>query len=99
MARKWCSKSKLRHVFRSGAIRGEQGDRKETSPWVRAALRQLSHISPGIALDIPSGRGRHSRLLIELGFRVVAADLDRKAILDAASQSLPTDSLLWVQLD
>jgi len=71
----------------------------KASPWVRTALRRLSHASKGLALDLPSGRGRHSRYLIDLGFRVVAADLDHRALLEAASRSAAADRLLLVRLN
>ena len=71
----------------------------KASPWVRTALRRLSHASKGLALDLPSGRGRHSRYLIDLGFRVVAADLDHRALLQAASQPASADRPLLVRLN
>jgi SAM-dependent methyltransferase len=43
-----------------------------TSPWVR---RFLSLIEPGgRVLDLAAGEGRHTRLLLQQGFKVVAAD-------------------------
>jgi SAM-dependent methyltransferase len=43
-----------------------------TSPWVR---RFLSLIEPGgRVLDLAAGEGRHTRLLLQQGFGVVAAD-------------------------
>jgi SAM-dependent methyltransferase len=96
MARKSCLASELRPHFRSAS---RSGHRNDVSPWVRTALQRLRHVSKGLALDIPSGRGRHSRYLIDLGFRVVAADLDHRALLEAASQSPSADRLLLVRLN
>src|ERR1700733_15314479 len=71
---------------------------RDVSPWLRTALQRLSHLARGVALDIPCGRGRHSPLLIELGFTVVAADLDQHA-LEQVSTSLSADRLLVVRLN
>jgi SAM-dependent methyltransferase len=89
----------VRRVSRPMGMPSQYGHRSETSRWVRAALRQLSDVPPGIALDIPSGGGRHSRLLIEHGYIVVAADLDREALRETAARSMPADAFLVVRLD
>jgi len=49
----------------------------EPSPWVR---RWAPRIPPGKVLDLASGPGRHARLLLELGFDVVAVDRDPQDI-------------------
>jgi SAM-dependent methyltransferase len=49
----------------------------EPSPWVR---RWAPRIPPGKVLDLASGPGRHARLLLELGFDVVAVDRDLQDI-------------------
>jgi SAM-dependent methyltransferase len=88
----------LRRVSRSTGVPSRFGSRGEKSPWVRAALRRLRDTPPGIALDIPSGRGRHSQLLTELGYIVVAADLDIKALRETSARSR-NDAVLPVRLD
>jgi SAM-dependent methyltransferase len=72
--------------------------RNDVSPWLRTALHRLGSFAPGVALDIPCGRGRHSRYLVDLGFTVIAADLDQKA-LEAASVSPCSERLLPVRLN
>jgi 2-polyprenyl-3-methyl-5-hydroxy-6-metoxy-1,4-benzoquinol methylase len=51
----------------------------ECSVFVVEAIRSMGRTS-GLALDIPSGEGRHSRLLASCGMRVISADLDIKAL-------------------
>ena len=61
-------------------------DIADCSKFVAAAIESI----PGegrLALDIPSGEGRHSRFLASRGFLVVAADLDLKALLRGVSAS------------
>jgi SAM-dependent methyltransferase len=73
--------------------------RSGLSPWVRSSLRRLNLLPGLLALDIPCGRGRHSRLLIERGFRVIGADLDIAALRVAASDPHAGDGFIAVQLD
>ena len=47
------------------------------SPWVR---RFASLIPPGTVLDLACGRGRHARLLAEMGYRVEAVDADAESL-------------------
>jgi SAM-dependent methyltransferase len=58
----------------------------EYSKFVVEAIRSI-HCPGRLALDIPSGEGRHSRFLASQGFQVVSADLDMKALLRGASAS------------
>ena len=73
--------------------------RSGLSPWVRSSLRRLISLPPGVALDIPCGRGRHSRLLIELGFRVIGADLDIESLRAAVCDPKFVGRFVAVQLD
>jgi SAM-dependent methyltransferase len=73
--------------------------RSGLSPWVRSSLRRLVSLPAGLALDIPCGRGRHSRLLLDLGFRVIGADLDLEALRAAIFDSQAGDEFVAVQLD
>jgi SAM-dependent methyltransferase len=52
------------------------------SPWI---VRHLT-LAPagGRALDLAAGRGRHTRLLLGLGFRVTAVDVDVSGLADLA---------------
>jgi SAM-dependent methyltransferase len=54
-----------------------------------------------LALDIPSGEGRHSRLLASRGFKVVSADLDLEVLLRgmAVSSSRNPSMIAPVRLD
>jgi SAM-dependent methyltransferase len=62
---------------------GIHGDGDEPSGWV---LRFASLVSPGgTVLDIASGSGRHTRLFLRLGHRVVAVDKDVSGIADLAA--------------
>jgi SAM-dependent methyltransferase len=58
----------------------------EYSEFVVEAIQSI-HGRGQLALDIPSGEGRHSRFLAGQGFQVVSADLDMKALLRGASAS------------
>ena len=49
----------------------------EASAWVR---RWAPKIPKGAVLDLASGSGRHARLLLEMGFDVVAVDRDPQDI-------------------
>ena len=51
----------------------------ECSAFLVTTVRSTGQTS-GIALDIPSGDGRHSRLLASYGMRVISADLDNIAL-------------------
>jgi SAM-dependent methyltransferase len=99
MALKRTRRPDLGRASRSLRVPTHRRDISETSLWVRKALGRLGDSLPGVALDIPSGRGRHTRLLLELGFMVVAADLDRESLLETMSCSSSIDALLAVQLD
>ena len=52
--------------------------RSLASPWVSAHLRHLP--KRGTALDLGCGRGRHARLLHDLGLCVTAVDRDAEAL-------------------
>jgi SAM-dependent methyltransferase len=62
-------------------------DQGEYSRFVVDAIRS-THFNGRLALDIPSGEGRHSRFLADQGFQVISADLDMDALLRGASVSL-----------
>lgn len=72
----------------------EQGDGRgpgEPSAWVR---RFVDRIPPGgTVLDLACGRGRHTRLLLERGHRVIAVDRDVAAVagLDGDLEVLEVD--------
>jgi len=62
---------------------------RECSAFVVDAIRSARPLS-GLALDIPSGEGRHSRLLASFGMRVISADLEITALtrsVEAASHA------------
>ncbi|CAK9113944.1 unnamed protein product [Durusdinium trenchii] len=60
------------------------------SPWVEAQRARLQRLvdcaassassEPPRALDVGCGRGRHSLMLLEMGFQVTAVDLDGEAL-------------------
>ncbi len=50
----------------------------EPSSWVRRFAPLIP--AGGMVLDFACGRGRHSRLLAELGYRVEAVDRDKQAL-------------------
>jgi len=56
---------------------------QDPSPFVveaLEALRAAGVVGSGWALDVACGHGRHSRLLAEAGYEVLAADRDRDAL-------------------
>jgi SAM-dependent methyltransferase len=55
---------------------------QSTSPFVRKCLRRIEGARPeaALAIDVPSGHGRHSYLLVEHGFDVIAIDADESAL-------------------
>ena len=55
---------------------------QSTSPFVRKCLRIIGGAGPDAALtiDVPSGYGRHSYLLVEHGYDVIAIDADENAL-------------------
>jgi SAM-dependent methyltransferase len=59
------------------------------SPWV---MRWASLIRPGgTVLDVAAGHGRHTRALMDLGFKVVAADVDASALRDTGAEVAEVD--------
>ena len=69
----------------------ERHDRAATrsvpSEFVERHARRVAEARPGCrALDLACGTGRHSRLLAELGFHVVALDFARAALARARSE-------------
>lgn len=60
------------------------GIEADCSPFIVEAIRSIG-FSQGLALDIPSGEGRHSRLLATCGMHVISADLDIKVLARGAS--------------
>jgi len=67
--------------------RSEEGNsRDDCSKFVVDSMRELGCKS-GLALDVPSGEGRHSRLLARYGMQVVSADLDIESLKRGVSQS------------
>jgi len=55
------------------------GNRYFASPWVESCLKHLPK-PPCSVLDIGCGRGRHSLLLLDLGYDVTAVDRDASAL-------------------
>jgi SAM-dependent methyltransferase len=91
-------KTDLRRGTHSVAI-SLNSRRSGLSPWLRSSLRRLVSLQAGLALDIPCGRGRHSRLLLDLGFRVIGADLDIEALRAAVLDPQAGDKFIAVQLN
>lgn len=61
------------------------------SAWV---LRHLDLVNPGgLVLDLAAGRGRHSRLLLDRGFRVRAVDRDVTAVSALAGPRCTVDEI------
>jgi SAM-dependent methyltransferase len=59
------------------------------SPWV---MRWASLITPGgTVLDVAAGHGRHTRALMQLGLKVVAADIDVSALRDTGAEVAEVD--------
>ncbi len=59
----------------AGPLSGARGP--APSPWVAAAMEELQGPATGRrVLDLACGGGRHSRLLLEAGHRVLAVDRD-----------------------
>jgi SAM-dependent methyltransferase len=56
---------------------------QRASPWVE---RFVSLIPPGQVLDVACGNGRHTRLLLERGYDVVAVDRDLAPIADPSQR-------------
>jgi SAM-dependent methyltransferase len=69
----------------------------DASDWLTGHLDLLP--SPGLALDVASGRGRHTRLLAGLGWRVHAVDRDAAALADLARAGLPGVSTSLIDLE
>lgn len=53
----------------------------------------------GLALDLACGTGRHTRALIEMGYRVVGADISRVALGALRASLAPASAPALVQLD
>lgn len=52
-----------------------------------------------LALDLACGTGRHTRALLEMGYRVVGADISRVALQALRASLAPANSVALVQLD
>lgn len=52
-----------------------------------------------LALDLACGTGRHTRALLEMGYRVVGADISRVALQALRASLAPANSAALVQLD
>ncbi|MEL7371959.1 MAG: class I SAM-dependent methyltransferase, partial [Myxococcota bacterium] len=64
------------------------------------ALRCAKTVSPGHAVDIAGGTGRHARALIELGWKVTLIDIAPSALKRArASLGANADKLKTVAVD
>jgi SAM-dependent methyltransferase len=59
-------------------------DRPRPSAWVRRFAPLIRH--DGRVLDLAAGSGRHTRLLIDMGFRVTAVDRDTAALRQCAGE-------------
>ena len=57
---------------------GQIHDTGTPSDWVRRHLKRIPE--GGAVLDLAAGNGRHSRLLLEAGYQVTAADRDVSAL-------------------
>ncbi len=56
-------------------------------------------LESGLALDIPSGNGRHSRLLASFGMDVISVDLDRPSLLRGPAAKVANDGVLAICAD
>ena len=67
------------------------GGRPPPSDWVRRFAGFI--VPPGPVLDLAAGSGRHSRLLLDLGYRVTALDLkiDKLADLTGRAEVMQAD--------
>lgn len=61
------------------------------SPWVRRFAGEIR--ADGQVLDVAAGNGRHSRYLLDLGFRVSAVDRDTSALKAAPGLEIVTADL------
>ena len=61
------------------------------SPWVRRFLPAIA--AGGEVLDLACGRGRHSLLLAERGYRVTAVDRDEDALAEIAARAPAVETL------
>jgi len=59
-------------------VTGDQAPHTLPSPWVERFAGSIS--TGGSVLDLACGSGRHTRLLVGRGYRVVAVDRDAQAI-------------------
>ena len=60
------------------------------SPFIERWVHRLRHdfATPGMALDVAAGRGRHTQVLAAAGFHPIGIDRDYSALADARRQSL-----------
>jgi SAM-dependent methyltransferase len=68
--------------------RGQTANVQLPSPWIQRFAPELA--SGTTALDLACGSGRHSRVLIGLGVRVVGVDRDLSGVADLADHPLFT---------
>jgi SAM-dependent methyltransferase len=66
-------------------VSGGPTPRDHPSPWVQRFVRTIP--AGGLVLDLACGEGRHTRLLVDLGYRVAAVDRDTNAIAALAALS------------
>lgn len=71
------------------------------SPLVAKAFRNSDIPTDALILDLPCGYGRHSIWLADLGYRVLAADIDAARILSftSLSESMPENHCQGMVLD
>lgn len=71
---------------------------RNTSPFVRSCVSRIDEVGD-LALDLPCGFGRHSQLLVDAGFHVIAADLDFTRLVVARKALSASDRVGFLQLD
>lgn len=72
-----------------------------SSTFVREALKIIGPANVGdVALDLPCGTGRHARHLADLGYHVIAADID-EGCLETARRDVVSEAsaIEWRRLD
>lgn len=64
--------------------------------WV---VRHAAHLTPGTALDLAAGDGRHAHWLADLGWRVVATDFSAQAAARGRDRTRATGRVAWLVSD
>jgi SAM-dependent methyltransferase len=74
------------------------GVRADSSRFIVQSLDEYG-LESGLALDIPCGDGRHSRLLASVGMDVISVDLDRHSLLWGGAVNGSGDRVLAICAD